>query len=229
MYFLRTKARNFYPLSDRDLKRLKDQTNSSYEYQLCKMGFCYGLNVNEVMTLIRDWWRKHHIGGKIDRLLRKTLPNALEKSKPYIERYEAKQAAKRQEKLESKTAYKIIVYLMDREVSPAEIERDLELKHATVQMQLKRMIEKGLIEKRGRGKYRLVVLDETGDIDNLHEPGTTKIAFQKADHEAENPSIPPESTGTPIKRVQSMRLESSRQIVKKRSCFETSGILRGID
>ena len=100
-------------------------------------------------------------------------------------------------------------------MSPAEIERDLELKHATVQMQLKRMIEKGLIEKRGRGKYRLVVLDETGDIDNLHEPGTTKIAFQKADHEAENPSIPPESTGTPIKRVQSMRLESSRQIVKK--------------
>ena len=69
MYLLRSKAPNYYPLWDRDLKRLKDQTNSSYEYQLCKMGFCYGLNVNEVMRLIQMWWSHHHIQGKVDRLL----------------------------------------------------------------------------------------------------------------------------------------------------------------
>lgn len=41
MFFLRTKARNYYFLWDRESPYLKDQSNSCYEYHLCKMGFCY--------------------------------------------------------------------------------------------------------------------------------------------------------------------------------------------
>jgi hypothetical protein len=125
-------------------------------------GFRIGLNANQVMSLISVWWSHHGIERKIDRLVSWTLPNAQEAERPYVENYKAERAAKKQKKLEGKTFYRIIAYMSDREsVSSADIERDLGLPHSTVPMQLKRMAAKKLIEKSGRGRYRLLVVDET--------------------------------------------------------------------
>ena len=161
-YRFRT-SRNYKPLWNKQSLDLKDRSNSSYEYHIAKMGFHVGLNPYQVMTVIRDWWRHHQIEGKIDRLVRYTLLNAWEASKEYVKNYQAVQAAKTQEKFDGKTVNRILGYLLDNEsASLSELEKELGLKHSTAQMALKRMCAKGnVIEKIGRGRYRVMVVDET--------------------------------------------------------------------
>jgi hypothetical protein len=158
-YRFRT-SRNYKALWNRMSLNLNDQSNSCYEYHIAKMGFHVGLNPYQVMTMIQDWWKHHHIEGKIDRLVRYTIPNAWAASKDYVENYQAEQAEKKQKKFDNKTTTRILGYLIDYE-SVSDMKKDLGLNHSTAQMALRRMVAQGLIEKIGRGRYRLIVVDET--------------------------------------------------------------------
>jgi hypothetical protein len=151
-------ARDFRALWTRQASVLKDRSNSSYEYWLCRLGFRRGLTAQQVATLILSWWSFHDIDGKKERLLRKTIPNAWRAVREYVEDYQAKQQAKEA----GKTVNRILTYLLDHEAaSPSELETALNLPHSKVQKALGRMVTKRLIEKIGRAKYRVLVTDET--------------------------------------------------------------------
>jgi DNA-binding transcriptional ArsR family regulator len=162
MYRLRI-SKNYGSLWHKDSPYLRDQSNSCYEYYLCRLGFSYGLSTNQVMTLIQLWWSFHKITGKIDRLVRKTIPDAWEAVKERVEEFQRRKQAEKHKKENNKTVTRIIRFLLDREsASPSELEKALELSHSAAQMALKRMSARGLIERCGRGVYRVVICDETG-------------------------------------------------------------------
>ncbi|MCE5310912.1 MAG: hypothetical protein LLG20_24995 [Acidobacteriales bacterium] len=123
-----------------------------YELAICGRAYACGCSDAQVLTLIKEWRRKHKIAGNFKRLLDRVMPKAKAAARSYVQSYEAAQQARktagRKNGEVSRTALAYVAangFCTSKEISEA---LEIGPKHAS--MTLLRLTRRGLLTRTGK-------------------------------------------------------------------------------
>jgi hypothetical protein len=132
-----------------------DQTNSAYEFSLAQRAVARGLSPGQVITLIFEWWARHGLSPKEERLRNDILPAAIRATEHYVTAYKREREQAKVEKAASKTRARVLQYLRQHGPStPKQAAKALGIGASAAQMQLWRLAKLGQLERED-GAYRI--------------------------------------------------------------------------
>jgi hypothetical protein len=102
--------RVFYAFWNRKGK-LRDNSDSAYEYHLAKACFCCGLDQKQAVTVVQAWRDKHGLRRSRGRLRNVIIPGAWREVSRWVDGWRAQQAAADEARKANKTASKILAFI----------------------------------------------------------------------------------------------------------------------
>jgi hypothetical protein len=133
--------------------KLKDNSDSAYEYHLAKACFCCGLDQKQALTVIQTWRDKHGLRRSRDRLRNVILPSAWQGVANWIDGWRANQAAAVEARKARKTSNRILAFMSSASTAqtPSSIATVLALPKERVKKAMQRLAEKAQLLRTPEG------------------------------------------------------------------------------
>jgi hypothetical protein len=124
--------------------KLRDNSDSAYEFHLAKACFCCGLDQAQALTVIQTWREKHGLRRSRDRLHNVIIPGAWQKVSNWVDGWRAKQAAADEARKANKTANRILATLSSAKTAqtPSSIATALGIPRERAKKAMQRLADK---------------------------------------------------------------------------------------